>query len=549
MKKLLLIGLLMVFMGFLSAPLFAAPDTFVGDTAIYTGASTQNIPNVLFIVDNSKDMDKSGGVEPYNKDTTYPGAYIKNAIYKKLNQGNYQAYVAQNADGSIKGTCAAVLEDLRDSGFSSKNLARTSGACGGRNDDGPFYLGNLINKLEAVPPATNTWAATTSYAVGAVVKSKNTSNANTYRCIVAGSSGAAEPSWPTTAGGPAIIDGSAQWEINASLFTVIKAVLKNVVEPVRGMARFGLMTFGTNNHGGFVKAEIKDLGDDTVDGFGNSVIDPDFTAFKSAVDAMTMLSTNTGQPVNETLWDARLYYQGRNDSNTKFSSNTFAAPSPLQFSCQTNIVILLTTGSSTPSPQAASAIGDKDNDGAAGTIEDAAKLLYDVDFLVDSVSNDKSIGLQNISTSIIQLMTSRVPELETAATVHGQGNYYVVNNTSALEEALIDELVNRVKESNTSFVAPVVPASTTNRTISSNRIYLGLFQPQVQKPWLGNLKKYGVGNNNQLVDKFGNNATDDDGTFYSNKQSYWGTNSAGKIVKFGGLLDPSYGEGDGGQVA
>ncbi len=527
----------------------AAGDDYIGDTAIYSGESSNLRPNVLFIVDTSQDMEQSGGTEPYDPATTYPGSYTKNAVYKKLNQSNWQLYVDPNADGTIKVTCAEVLADLTDYGFSNRNLARNTGACGGKNDDGDFYLGNLLNKITATPGTPAGWVTATSYAVGDVVKPSDASNTNTYRCITAGTSGAAEPTWPTTAGAT-VTDGTVVWEVSSDLLSVVQTVLKQVAGPLREQVKMGLMTFGTNNHGGYLKAGVKPLGVADKDKNDNLVGPANYTAFLNAVDGMTLVSSNSSQPVNETLWDARLYFAGQNDNNTKFSSDTFVAASPLENSCDRNFVIVLTTGSSTPSSQAANAMGDLDTDGTEGGIDDAAKLLYESDFWADDASNVLTEGDQVIQTTVIQLMTSKVAQLEEATdSTHGRGTYYNPTNTNQLIDALLDAMGNIVAEANTSFVAPVVPASTTNRTISSNRIYLGLFQPQVQKPWLGNLKKYGVNSSNQLVDKNGDVATYADGSFYSDKVSYWGTNASNLIVKFNGTLNPASGQGDGGQVA
>ena len=51
------------------------------------------------------------------------------------------------------------------------------------------------------------WAATTAYMVGQMIKDANN---NTEICLAAGASGSSAPPWPTSVG-PAISDGGAAW--------------------------------------------------------------------------------------------------------------------------------------------------------------------------------------------------------------------------------------------------------------------------------------------------------------------------------------------------
>ena len=59
----------------------------------------------------------------------------------------------------------------------------------------------------AQPAGLGAWAATTAYTAGLMIKDTNN---NTELCLVAGTSGAAPPPWPTTPG-PPITDGTAAW--------------------------------------------------------------------------------------------------------------------------------------------------------------------------------------------------------------------------------------------------------------------------------------------------------------------------------------------------
>ena len=511
-----------------------APDQYVGDTSIYSGTSTKFKPNVLILVDTSKNMAQGGGTEPYDPGTTYSGPYATNGIYLQLNSSNYQPY----GDVTAATMCADAKDALLKYGFYNKGLKKFSGACSEKGSDfGNYYLGNLLNKTQSPPPAASTWQASTLYHVGDLVRPTDTTNTNTYRCIVDGYSGGSEPTWPTTAGGtvseiPTVsTNPGVEWEITATLMDVVKAVLKQASGALRQDIKLGLATVGPNNAGGWVRSQVLDVSHTKIDtGTGLVVANPtgdaNYAAFLSSIDNLAFISSNTAMPMNEALYDMKAYYEGDNgDATQKMASGAavYPAPTPIDYSCQKNYVLILTTGASTPSPQAESAVGDQDGDGLLGRTDDAAKLLYESDMLSDVSSVERTQGFQRVQTSVVQLMTSRVDELaRTADGSHGRGDYFQANNTEELTQDLLGLLNNIVREAETAFVAPVVPASPENRTYSGKRIYIGFFKPISQKPWYGNLKKFGINDKLQIVSANGvDPATNSDGTFNAGATSFW----------------------------
>lgn len=510
-----LIGLWLV-----PASLIAAPDQFLGDSGIYSGDTAKVRPNVVILIDTSKNMEQGGGTEPYDKNTTYTGTYTPNRVYKQLNASQFQDTGVDVSSMS----CAAAKLALQEYGFTNNPL--NGGACGTKKShEGNFYLGNLLNKTQSSPPAPTTWAANTAYTVGTVVKSTSSTNTNTYRCVQAGTSAATQPVWPVVAGGR-VTDGGVVWEITSTLMDVMKVVLKQVAGALRNDVRLGLMTVGPNNAGGYVRAEAKDMAPTDTGG------DTNYNALVSAIDNLSVISSNTSQPANETLYDAMKYYKGENGSNTKLASGAavFTAPSPIQYTCQRNYAIVLTTGSSTPSSQAANAVGDQNGDTRPGRIDDVAKLLYKTDMFTGMKDEAR------VRTSVIQLMTSYVEELDQATDPnHGNGSYALANSTEEITKALLDLMVNIVLEVDTAFVAPAIPASPENRTYSGSRVYLGFFKPQTQMPWLGNLKKFAINSSNQIVDKNGAAATNSDGSFSATAVSYWNDDVDAGAVDKGGV--------------
>ena len=70
------------------------------------------------------------------------------------------------------------------------------------------------------------------------------------------------------------------------------------------------------------------------------------------------------------------------------------------------------------------------------------------------------------------------------------------------------------------FLAPVVPAT---RTVSGDKIYMVLFKPGEGNFWQGNVAKYGISENNHLVDANGNSAERSNGAVNEDAVPYWAT--------------------------
>jgi type IV pilus assembly protein PilY1 len=78
------------------------------------------------------------------------------------------------------------------------------------------------------------------------------------------------------------------------------------------------------------------------------------------------------------------------------------------------------------------------------------------------------------------------------------------------------------------FIAPVVPSS---KTTSGDNIYLVFIQPDKGNFWRGNVAKYGISSNNQIVDANGNPATWPNGALKRDAVPYWATIDWADITK------------------
>ena len=70
------------------------------------------------------------------------------------------------------------------------------------------------------------------------------------------------------------------------------------------------------------------------------------------------------------------------------------------------------------------------------------------------------------------------------------------------------------------YMAPVVPAA---RTVSGDKIYMAFFKPGEENFWEGNVTKFGISANNQIVDANGDPATWPNGAMKDSAVPYWAT--------------------------
>jgi type IV pilus assembly protein PilY1 len=131
-------------------------------------------------------------------------------------------------------------------------------------------------------------------------------------------------------------------------------------------------------------------------------------------------------------------------------------------------------------------------------------------------------GTQNIITYSIGF-TENNSLLERTAT-QGHGKYFYTVNAQQLASAF-QNIVSEILEKTSSFVAPIVPVSRMERTSAGDKIYLALFQPNLDQVWSGNIKKFGVVQSGaqvgQIIDINGLPALGDNGQILATSHSYW----------------------------
>ncbi len=525
MQKRIIASAILSILLFLPVSSPAAPDTYIGDAAIYSAIDTGSErpkPHVLLLVDTSvSTMDFAAGI-PYDPDFQYDGDYLEWGVYFADNKNAFDGnLVKDGVDADLSGipcnnanlknklTTVGTYAASGLDGDPSLKKSGNAGTCVTGNNSGAFYaLGNFLNYKDSPPPEGNT----------------------------------------------------------LSQREIIYRAVSQVVDGSRQTVKFATMTYSPSPpKGGVVVSGMSELTDDGFNSFLKDFPGP------GKDDGAQLINSNTARPMATALFDAGIYLGARYPKTGAISSNaTFplALPSSSLHAdsivspglvvnpanrneCGYNHIILITNGA----PR-----GDEDNkllplidaDGDGKSAAEEAEYGQGTHYLDDVAAY--LFKQEKIITHTVLAFQTEDALVRRAAHVGG-GEYYNVYNANELADALTKLLASIVFETDTSFVAPVVPASSTNRTISSNRVYLGLFKPQSNRPWLGNLKKYGVSSDLTLLDKSNAQATDAIGDFLPESKSHWGAQVGGaddgKIMSIDGLLPLSAGSvaGDGGNVA
>jgi len=230
---------------------------------------------------------------------------------------------------------------------------------------------------------------------------------------------------------------------NQSKISIAKTVLSNLINNTSGI-RFGALKYASG--GGFMMEPIRDM---------------------TAANKTTLIDTingmpldSSGNPIGEQMKHAGDYYEGH---LTGFDS-------PIQYSCQPNILIVITDVKSTgtdPRLEAA-ALYTRDHSNAFADMQNI--VVHVVAFALPQA--DKDAGA--------------IQELKEAA-VKGGGGFFQAENAADLEKAL-NATISQILNATYSFATPVVP---TTGTSSSQRAYLASFKSNPSHPfWKGFLKAY-----------------------------------------------------------
>jgi len=512
MRKVSMLIIVAVFIAaFIPGISMAGPDMYSGDTSMFGGSAVVLPPNVLIILDSSQSMSDDAPVsgDPYDPSVTYPATnHCNNGSGNNNNQActkaavYYQNGLFLSSDSAISDNCQGGTPQtaLRTVGQSIGIRLNSDGSCRTQGGSRTYQMGNFINWTYLPAPATQ------------------------------------------------------------SKLTVAKTVVANLITATNGV-KMGLMKYGAGAEGAqFLSSTVssstyittpKLINDDTsVSGAMFTGTTSNKTALKAVVASFT---TSGSTPLGESLVEALRFFQGAaSDFGNTVGISGGHYTSPITWGCQKNYIIFVTDGMSTAdgnttklqfintrygrydggcaSPYSCSTAGDE-----ASSMAGAAKYLYESD-LSTGFTGSQNVTTYTIGFGLAGADAEAINLLKlTADSQHGRGNYYDAGSESELTSALTS-IMGEIFAVNTSYVAPVVPVSPDNRTSSGNMVYMGFFKPVSGKPWVGNLKKYGLDlTNNAILDRNLVVATNADGSFKSTASSYWNTSTDGPEVDAGGV--------------
>jgi type IV pilus assembly protein PilY1 len=219
-----------------------------------------------------------------------------------------------------------------------------------------------------------------------------------------------------------------------------KRVVNNLIKNVEGV-RFGVMRLRTN---GGKRGEIV------------TPIGTDKTAIINAVNSMELES---GTPLGEQLRDAGLYYKGQ-----------FGFPSPIQFGCQPNFVIIVSDGMQNGKLK----------------VQEEATNRYTQDH-ASALAGTQNVIVHTVGFSIDPAERAQALDVLQQAATNGAGSFYTADNSVQLERALHDA-IRQIIAATFSFTPPVIPATSTT---GSTKAYIASFKSDPSRPfWHGFLKAY-----------------------------------------------------------
>ena len=119
---------------------------------------------------------------------------------------------------------------------------------------------------------------------------------------------------------------------------------------------------------------------------------------------------------------------------------------------------------------------------------DLVKFLNETDQVDNTILENK----QTVQTSTVafDLTGSSAQYMKDIANLGG-GKFYEANSATQLTN-IFESFLQNVRNVPTSFVAPSLATNAFNRLLSRDEVYFGLFTPELDKRWNGNIKKYNI---------------------------------------------------------
>ncbi|MDW7643697.1 MAG: PilC/PilY family type IV pilus protein [Desulfuromonadales bacterium] len=500
--------------------LLGSVGSLADDSCIFAITADDVPPNVVLLLDNGAEMEKILTHSAYDPSVDWTPNEIlpEEGVNGFYNPYGYTIYTTGNKH-YIHKINSSLLRDT------TGGIVATTSATA----DGVWSIGGKIATLPAVPSAVVDAAGIKDNAT------RFRYDTNYLNWIFFGPYNSAT-------------DGTLP---NKSNFYQAKQALMQVAKKTANQASFGIYAFTSNASGAsnvqplglVVQTPLTALPE-------NNVLDSAF------VNNINNMGTVTYSPLAEGLQSIGTYY-GSPSSGV------------VGYYCQKNFVIVVTPGVSSEdlaaeATWADSQLSNNDYDGDRETstltltgaganaysiplnlngtthLDDLAQSLYANDVV------DYQAGFQNIMTYTVGLGKNPAAQaflINTSNNGNGNTNLYDTDDPdygkfhfqAADPSELADRLEDALKsilENTATFTAPVVPVT---RTSSGDYIYLSFFKPLDDSNfWQGDIAKFALGPDNEIIDMNGNPATEPNGAMKPTAVPYWST------LKWASSTEPNY---------
>lgn len=360
-----------------------------------------------------------------------------------------------------------------------------------------------------------------------------------------------------TATATRVCDGTSFLKYQRSRMTAAKQVVMDTICELDASrdVRVGLAIFrdGSDPHGGYLRVGAND---------------PTPAQFTSLETAVTNADADTWTPLGETLFQLYTYFMTRDstkspvgqDGTTAFplyryststsgnggsylSTLSSVIPSPVQYECQKNFVVMITDGEPTKDDfdtdtssedlgfsQFAQLIGDYNADGEVETgytdegalyLDDIARFMATNDFDT-TLTGDQTIDVYTIGFTT----TGTANALLSKTATEGNGIFFTSNNAEELSVAITSAITN-ILEKTQSFTAATVPSA---RTTDGGSFFTSFFLPSAKRAlWEGHVRAFSIDAAGNILDSLGNCALDDpdgggqcnSGPFFPTAVEWW----------------------------
>jgi type IV pilus assembly protein PilY1 len=299
---------------------------------------------------------------------------------------------------------------------------------------------------------------------------------------------------------------------------------------------------------------------------------PQKIAYGNGINCPIPLMTPGGRsPIGGGMQEAYRYFAGKKWS-LPFGAqaavgSTYAYPSvvqsrtgeiynsPITGACSKNYIILLSDGTTEQDnnidgyieglPGFEQKVGSRhcDVEPYLVSVPPPSECVDDIaEYMFESDLSAAQPGIQNVITYTVgfkigpntdpEALSARSLLEETAS--RGGGKFYEAQNAQDLE-GILTEVLRRVLTDNAAFSAPAISVNAFNRTQNLNDLYVSLFRPGFDYRWLGNVKKYQLALDGDILDGDGNQAVDPaTGFFLSTAHSFWSDVIDGNDITEGG---------------